>query len=146
MPVIPELDRVAAPLRDVMGRLSGVLAAEGPALACAYLFGSHARGEAHAGSDIDVAVLFTEDPPRTLAGLHLDLADRLTEAIARPVDLVVLNRAPVDLAHRVLRDGVLLLERDRSARIRFEVRARNEYFDLLPHIQRYRRGREEAAE
>jgi hypothetical protein len=45
----------------------------------------------------------------------------------------------VDLAHRVLRDGLLLLERDRSARIRFEVRARNEYFDLLPHLRRYRR-------
>jgi len=52
---------------------------------------------------------------------------------------VVLNRAPVDLVHRVLRDGILLLDRDPSGRIRFEVRARNEYFDLLPHLRRYRR-------
>jgi hypothetical protein len=51
----------------------------------------------------------------------------------------------VDLVHRVLRDGVLLLERDRSARIRFEVRARNDYFDLLPHLRRYRRFGEGAA-
>jgi hypothetical protein len=114
-------------------------------LVCAYLFGSAARGEDRPGSDVDVAVLFRDDPPRTLAGLHLDLADRLTGALGgRRVDLVVLNRAPVDLVHRVLRDGVLLLERDRSARIRFEVRARNEYFDLLPHLERYRRGRDEA--
>jgi hypothetical protein len=41
--------------------------------------------------------------------------------------------------HRVLRDGVLLLDHDRSARIAFEVRSRNEYFDLLPILERYRR-------
>ncbi len=107
---------------------------------CAYLFGSRARGEAVAGSDVDVAVLFERDPPRTLAGLHLDLADDLSAAVGGPVDLVVLNRAPADLIHRVLRDGILILERDRAARIRFEVRARNAYFDLLPHLRRYRRA------
>jgi hypothetical protein len=34
----------------------------------------------------------------------------------------------------------LLLQPDPSARIAFEVRARNEYFDLLPFLQRYRGG------
>jgi len=53
--------------------------------------------------------------------------------------VVVLNDAPADLVHRVLRDGVLVLETDRSARIRFEVAKRNEYFDLLPILRRYRR-------
>ena len=52
---------------------------------------------------------------------------------------MVLNRAPVDLIHRVLRDGILLKESDPSARIRFEVKARREYFDLLPILRRYRR-------
>ena len=51
-----------------------------------------------------------------------------------------MNGAPVDLVHRILRDGRLLVERDRSARIAFEVRARNEYFDLLPMLRLYRRG------
>jgi predicted nucleotidyltransferase len=108
-------------------------------LVCAYLFGSHARGDETPASDIDVALLLEQDPPRTLEGLQLDLADELAGAVDRPVDLVVLNRAPADLIHRVLRDGILLLDRDPSARIRFEVRARNQYFDLLPHLQRYRR-------
>jgi uncharacterized protein len=53
----------------------------------------------------------------------------------------VLNEAPADLVHRVLRDGQLIFEADRSARIRFEVRRRNEYFDLLPILTEYRRPR-----
>ena len=52
---------------------------------------------------------------------------------------MVLNRAPADLVHRILRDGILMLERDRNARIAFEVQRRNEYFDLLPILKRYRR-------
>ena len=55
-----------------------------------------------------------------------------------PVQVVVLNTAPVDLVHRVLRDGRLLIDIDPSARVRFEVKARNEYFDLLPVLRRYR--------
>lgn len=120
--------------------LTAALSARSEGMVCAYLFGSHARGKAGAQSDVDLAVLFDEDPPHTLSGLHLDLADDLSGVLRRPVDLVVLNHAPVDLVHRVLRDGVLVLERDRSARIRFEVRARSDYFDLLPHLHRYRRS------
>ncbi|HXT22713.1 MAG TPA: nucleotidyltransferase domain-containing protein, partial [Thermoanaerobaculia bacterium] len=56
-----------------------------------------------------------------------------------PVQLVVLNHAPPDLVHRVLRDAILLLDRDPSARIRFETRSRREYFDVLPYLRQYRR-------
>ena len=105
----------------------------------AYLFGSVARDAAGPRSDVDVAVLLADDPPRTLAGLRFDLEDDLREDLRLPVQLVVLNRASVDLVHRVLRDGKLVLDRDPSRRIAFEVRARREYFDLLPILRRYRR-------
>ena len=106
-----------------------------------YLFGSVARGTAGAGSDVDVAVLFAAAPPRTLDGLPVALQADLESITGRAIDLVALNSAPVDLVHRVLRDGILVFEGDRAARIRFEVRARNEYFDLLPVLQEYRRPR-----
>ena len=61
------------------------------------------------------------------------------------VDLVVLNEVPVDLRTRVLRDGRLLVDRDPSARIAFEVRTRNEAFDLEPVLARYRAARERQA-
>ncbi len=108
-------------------------------LAAAYLFGSVARGTAGPGSDVDVGVLYSEDPPRTLKGLGLGLEGDLEALLEHPVQVVVLNRAPVELVMRVLRDGRLLVDPDRSKRIQFEVRSRNEFWDLEPILRLYRR-------
>ncbi len=110
-----------------------------PNVVAAYLFGSRARGDARATSDIDLAVLLATEPTGAFARLGLGLEAELERGLGHPLQVVVLNGAPVDLVHRVLRDGKLLVDRDRSARIRFEVKARNEFFDLLPILQRYRR-------
>jgi uncharacterized protein len=109
-------------------------------IVCVYVYGSVARGEAHSASDIDVAVLYAQEPPPTLDGLGLELGSTLERLLGKPVDLVILNRAPLDLIHRVLRDGVLVYESDPSSRIRFEVQARNAYFDLRPYLRQYRRA------
>ena len=125
-------DRLIGQLRVLLDRQ--------PGLACAYLFGSMARGDATVTSDIDLAVLFEQPTADTLQGpvarLRLDLED----ALGRPVDLVSIENAPPDLIHRVLRDGILLVDRNPNRRIAFEVRARNDYFDLLPYLNEYRRA------
>jgi predicted nucleotidyltransferase len=124
--------------RNVVDLLRAFFAGQAPALVCAYLYGSAARGEDRRGSDLDVAVLFRSTPPATLDGLAFDIAGRIERIIGKPVDIVVLNRAAPDLVHRVLRDGVLVCENDRRARVEFETRKRAEYFDVLPHLRRYR--------
>jgi uncharacterized protein len=121
------------PVADVCGARPDIVAV--------YLFGSTARGTAGSGSDVDVAVLFARTPPHRLSGPRFDLAGDLEQALGRAVDLVVLNDAPVDLKTRVLREGRLLLDRDPAARIAFEVRTRNEAFDLEPVLARYRAPR-----
>jgi predicted nucleotidyltransferase len=103
-----------------------------------YLFGSVARGEAGPGSDVDVGVLFAAEPPSTLDAPQFAIEAELERLLGRPVQVVALNRASPDLVHRVLRDGRLVLDRDRSARIRFEVRSRNQYFDMAPIRRLYR--------
>ena len=132
MGVLAPDNRLIERLRELLGRQPGI--------ACAYLFGSVARGEASSTSDIDLAVLFEQPTADTLRGplarLRLDLED----ALGRSVDLVAMETAPPDLIHRVLRDGALLLDRNPNQRIAFEVRARNEYFDLLPYLTEYRRA------
>jgi predicted nucleotidyltransferase len=109
-------------------------------VAAAYLFGSTARGEARPDSDIDIAVLFATPQPRTLDA-RFSLEGDLERALGKPVDLIVLNDAPVDLRIRVLRGGRLLLERAPGARIAFEVMTRNEAFDIEPILARYRAPR-----
>jgi predicted nucleotidyltransferase len=104
-----------------------------------YLYGSQARGTASPGSDVDLGILLKEAPPPTLRGTARRIESDVERVVHVPVEAVVLNTASPDLIHRVLRDGVLLLDRDRAARIRFEVRARNEYFDLAPIRRLYRR-------
>lgn len=108
-------------------------------VAAVYLFGSVARGTAGLASDIDVGVLLRSAPPPTLEALPLEVEAELEAELGAPVQVVLLNTAPPDLVHRVLRDGRLLVDRHPSARITFEVWARNEYFDVEPYLRRYRR-------
>ena len=104
-----------------------------------YLFGSEARGEATDASDVDLGVLYVADPPSTYDGLPLELEGELERLLGRPTQVVAMNHAPVDLRVRVLRDGVLVLDRDPTARVRFEIRTRNEWFDLEPVLREYRK-------
>ena len=126
------MDAVEGTLREHLGRAK-------PDIVAAWLFGSVARGRSGPESDVDLAVLTAGDPPATLEGLHADLAAELGRAVGREVDVVVVNRASPDLVHRVLRDGKLLLDRDRSSRIAFEVAKRREYHELKRHLDRIRK-------
>jgi predicted nucleotidyltransferase len=119
--------------------LRSVLVSADPEVLAVYLYGSQARGGARAQSDVDLGLLLAKPPAATLKSVARDLEGTLEQVLHRPVQAVVLNGAPADLVHRVLRDGVLLLDRDRAARIRFEVQSRNEYFDLAPVRRLYRR-------
>jgi uncharacterized protein len=110
-------------------------------IAAVYLFGSSARGTAKAGSDVDLGLLYSAAPASTLLAQPFLLEGQLAEQLGRPVQCVVMNRAPVDLVHRILTDGALLLDSSPSHRIRFEIDARNRYFDLKPMLDRYRRAR-----
>lgn len=112
--------------------------AERDGIAAAYLFGSVARGTARFDSDVDVGVLYAQDPPQTLKGLSIgfNLGWDLEELLGLPVQVVILNDASVELAFRVVRDGKLLVERDPGRRVAFEVRTGLEYWDLEPMLAR----------
>lgn len=107
-------------------------------LACAYLFGSAARGETAPLSDLDVAVLFASPVTRAERDeLVLELAGRLQRPGGPRVDVTVLEEAPPALRHRVVRDGRILLCLDEPCRIAFETRALREFLDFQPLLDRY---------
>ncbi|MDD9980019.1 MAG: nucleotidyltransferase domain-containing protein [Gammaproteobacteria bacterium] len=113
----------------------------------AYLFGSHARGLAQPHSDVDVAVYI--DYARaddTGFGYRANLTTDLIAGLGcNDVDVVVLNRAPPLLYHRVLRDGVRLLARDLCATTTREGRAVSRYCDFVPQLEKMEAARRSAA-
>jgi len=111
-------------------KLTGFLARQ-PDVRLAYLFGSQARGNAHALSDVDVAVLLAERlSPSEQSRARLDLMSELMTLLHREdVDVVVLNQASLLLRHRVLRDGRLLYAADDSERVRFASETYQYYLD-----------------
>ncbi len=100
----------------------------------AYLHGSHARGAATSGSDIDLAALFPDPAP---ASFEVDLP--------AGVDLLVLNGAPLEVAGRIALEGVLVLEEDEVARVRWEAQTRKIFSDERYRIDRSHREFLEAA-
>ena len=110
--------------------ISGALA-DVPCVSYAVVFGSYARGTAHAGSDVDVALGFAHGrrPASREVG---EIVSRLEEAAGQTVDVVVLEDAPPGLAYRVFRDGVAVFVRDRAALVDRKARAILEYLDYQP--------------
>ena len=101
------LDRLRAVLRD------------GPALRWAILFGSVARGTSRPDSDVDIAI----DPASKLSDAEeTALGVALERAAGRPVDLVLIERAPPALRWRIARDGVVLCSCPAHAASRFLAR------------------------
>ena len=104
------LQHATIELRQLVQRIAGLLESREEVLE-AYLFGSHARAQAQPHSDIDVAVYV--DEARADDACY-GYRSRLTAALMAGletdrVDIVVLNRAPPLLYHRVLRDGIRIL-------------------------------------
>jgi predicted nucleotidyltransferase len=112
------------PLEEALTR---VLASR-PRVVYALLFGSRARGDATAESDVDVALELSGPP---LDHLELGaLVSDLEAACGLPVHIVLLDEAPPSLAYRVFRDGRLLVERDRARLVERKTRAVIDYLDF----------------
>jgi predicted nucleotidyltransferase len=101
-----------------LGRLARRWAAD-TTVAAAYLYGSRARGTARPNSDVDLAVILAsalsaqERWQRRLALLESASAELGSDAI----DLTVLEDAPAPVAHRAIRDGSLIVDRDARRRV-----------------------------
>jgi len=128
----------AASPEGLRAALTEAMRAE-PAVLLGYLFGSHARGQSAEGSDVDLAVLLREQ-----ADAGWGVPGRLGHACRRAVgddrvDLLVLNRAPPELAFAVVAGGERLYEVDRATRVEFEARTLARHGDYLPFLDAQRR-------
>jgi predicted nucleotidyltransferase len=109
-----------------------------PEILDAYLFGSYARGDDGAHSDVDVAVYVDfACVLDSFVGYSAELTAELVRTLGSDaVDVVVLNHAPPLLYHRVLRDGVRLLARNQTATTTREGQALSRFCDYVPHLRK----------
>lgn len=105
---------------------------------CAYLHGSFARGEPY--HDIDVAVWVDRGGAGddSVARDAVELGAELSEAVGQPVEIQILNRAPLAFRYQVL-DGQPLFARDPEWLDELRARTWDDYFDFLPFARQYLR-------
>lgn len=122
---------------DVFERLRAVAGdvLSGEPVLFAYLFGSVARGEEAAGSDVDIA-LYLE--PGVSGETALDLRLRMPSVLSAAagvsnIEVLILGDAPLRICGRIIRERRVVYSRDESARVRFESLTTRRYLDFQIH-------------
>jgi len=103
----------------------------------AYLYGSATAGNLTPFSDVDIALVADRELPpkerlKLMLGVEVKLANRCGISNA---DVRIINDAPLVFRGRVVCGGILLYAHDEAARIEFETKTRDAYFDYLPMHQ-----------
>jgi predicted nucleotidyltransferase len=108
-----------------------------PAILLAYLFGSQVEGRTGPLSDIDFAILLDRDSqtPALQAHLHHELALLMGTG---KVDVVWLPRAPIELQHAVISQGVVLYQQSLAVKVEYEAYVMGRYGDYLPILRAQR--------
>jgi len=131
-----EVEMKATKPKDDSIRLLSDYCAQDERIVLAYLFGSQARGRIGPTSDYDVAFLVDG------AVTHNERyrwAHELSQLVGRqPVDLVILNTAPVELRYNVIAEGRRVYEQDVAARVEFEANTLSLYGDMRPMLRQQR--------
>lgn len=118
---------------DIKKMLPGLanICREDESIAAAYLFGSYARSDTGPMSDVDIAVLLDRVVKQgAYFDKRLDFISKFCLHLkTNEVEMVILNEAPMLLAYQVVKEGILLYERDHNQRIAFETRIIGRYLD-----------------
>jgi len=127
------LARVQEALPSVLARYPVVVA---------YVYGSVARGTVLPTSDVDIALVLTEPlPPYERLQLELTIEGEVEEASGiSPIDVRVINDAPLLVKGRIVQEGIRVYEGDRQKRIAFEVLTLEQYHDFQPFIRPLQRA------
>jgi predicted nucleotidyltransferase len=97
------------------------------------LYGSAARGDASAASDVDVCLLLTP-ARRTATQMSAKRLEYLAEV---DLDVQVFQQLPVYIRQRVLKDGRLLFVRDEDRLYELAFRTVQAFEDFRPRYQAY---------
>ena len=97
----------------------------------AYIFGSYAKDNIRKDSDIDIAI-YLKDSIGSYE--YLDMKMKLSEALKREVDLVILNDATPLLKYEIHKNNILLFTNDKSIESKYKVKTLFEYNDMKRYL------------
>ena len=121
-------------LREVIRNAASIVAA--------YLFGSYARAEEKAQSDIDLAFLLDEQTykadPFEAACLAYMIATRIGMRLHMQTDVTILNSSSIETAYEVITTGRCVYESDMDRRLEYEATMRGMYYDFRPFLMQLR--------
>lgn len=108
---------------------------EQPDIIFAYLHGSFRKADRF--RDIDVALFLKNPTPSTLQD-EIRLETELAKVIKRfPVEIRVLNHAPLSFRYNVIKDGSTIAVVDDALRCEFVETTLRDYFDFAPFRKMY---------
>ena len=102
----------------------------------AYVFGSFLQSIPF--KDIDIGVIVTKNLTDLLS-FELETEGNLQSIIKCPVDVRILNQAPISFSQNVIRTGRIVIDKDPNMRAEFETTILKQYFDFSPFQRRYLR-------
>ena len=118
---------------DILRRIENFLE-KNPDVLFAYIHGSFVVQEQY--HDIDVAI-YLKLIPEELLKMELDLETQLYKLIQYPVDVRILNNAPLSFRYNVIKNGRRLAIINDDARCDFEEMTVSNYFDFAPYRKMY---------
>ena len=117
----------------IIERISDFLLTRHKEIISAYSFGSFVSSDVF--SDIDLGLLLHKTPAEPMT-YEINLERELENSISHPVDIRILNKAPISVCQAAVR-GKVILDRDLNRRADFENRVLKEYFDFSTFRRRY---------
>ncbi len=103
-----------------------------------YVFGSFNTGEKF--NDIDIAIYLSDGDRASALDKELSLEVELLNRLQLPVDVRILNFAPLPFVYNVLKTGRVIVDRDSVLRSDFESLSYRKYFDFKRFRDEYLRG------
>ena len=102
-----------------------------------YLHGSFLQNEFR---DIDIGVYINKTlSKKKQLSYELFLEGKLQNIVSYPIDVRILNNAPLSFSFSVIKNGVILFSKDEDQRIDFETKIFAKYHDFDFYRERYRR-------
>lgn len=107
-----------------------------------YLFGSFARGEAGAASDMDLGFLLDEEAykadsfgstrPAHMTAMQIGLSLKVK------TDVTILNSSSIEMAYNIITTGCRVYAKDEDEVYEYEATVRGMYYDFIPFLRELR--------